>query len=77
MPNASRDDKSLLRSELDRPIFQIDNEQSGNDIEKLIEIVVFVPMIFTFNDTKTDDRLVYATQCLIEPGMPYCVNDLR
>ena len=69
MANASRDDKSPLRSELHRPIFQIDNEQSGDDVEEFIEIIVFVPMIFTFHDTKADDRLVYPTQCLIEPGV--------
>ena len=76
MPNASRDDKSLLRSQLHRPIFQIDKEQSFHHVEEFIEIIVFVPMIFTLHDTKADHRVIYATQRLVEPGMADRVNDL-
>src|SRR5438105_12019508 len=77
MSSASRHDKSLLRSQLYRPVFQIDDEKSCYDVEEFVEIIVLVPMILAFHYTKADNRFVYPAQGLIEPGMPYCINDLR
>ncbi len=41
------DDKALPRVETYQLILEIDQELTLNDVEKLIIILVFVPMVFT------------------------------
>jgi hypothetical protein len=53
--------------EFDSAILEIDQELTFNDVEKFIVVVVFVPVIFSLDDTETDDGLVHLTESLVIP----------
>ena len=60
-------DKSLTSRELDDAILKIDQQPAGDDIKKLIILMVFVPMVFPFNYADPNDRVIHFAQGLIEP----------
>jgi hypothetical protein len=51
------------------PVFQVDQELPFDDIEKLIIVGVFVPVILAANHAQTYDRAIYAAERLVIPGM--------
>jgi len=64
---SSRHDESLLRSKIDRAVFEIDQESSFDHVEKFIQLFVLVPVIFTFDNSKAHDRVVHFAQRLVPP----------
>jgi hypothetical protein len=54
-------------AEFDGAILEIDQELTFDDVEKFIVVVVFVPVIFSLDDTETDDGLVHLTESLVIP----------
>ena len=53
MSNSFWDDESLTWCELDCFVFEIDQELSIEGKEELVDIVVFVPMVFAFRDSRS------------------------
>ena len=62
-----RNHDGFARREIDRAIFQIDQQLTADDVEKLICVVVLVPVLFAMNDAESHDRLVHFAQCLVVP----------
>src|ERR1700751_3971315 len=67
MHHAFRDDKALIGQELDRSPLEIDYESAAQDVEKLIIIVVFVPMVLALHYAKPHDGLAHPAKRLIVP----------
>ena len=67
MDKALRDHKSLLRPQIHRAIFKIDNKMAFQDKEELIVAIVFVPVILTLHHPQTNNRIIHLTQCLVVP----------
>src|SRR5260370_28643144 len=55
MPNTLGNDKALTRCELDRFIFEIDQEFSIQREKELVDLVVLVPVIFAFQNADADN----------------------
>jgi hypothetical protein len=64
---AVRNCESLIRRKLDRFVFQVDEQLARHHEEKLVLLVVVMPVKFTLNDTKSNDTVVDRTKRLIEP----------
>jgi hypothetical protein len=83
MNDPFRDNESLTRGQLDRPILQVDQEFSLDDVEELVEIIVLVPVILPLHHAKPDDRIIDLTQRLVVPAVftrlhqPLNVDDLQ
>src|SRR5262249_5966002 len=67
MHHALWDDKTLIGQELDRSPLEIDYESAAQDIEKLIIIVVFVPMVLALQHAEPHDGIVHPAKRLIVP----------
>ena len=67
MQNSFGYDKALQWSEIDDAVFEIDEQPPLHHVEELIIIVVFVPMVFAFDDTDAHHRIIDLAQRLIEP----------
>ena len=65
MQDTSRDDKALGLPQFNAASFQIDNETTLDDKEKLIIVVVLVPVIFSLDNAEPDDRTVDLAKSLI------------
>jgi hypothetical protein len=80
---AVRNCESLIRRELDRFVFQVDEQLAQHHEEKLVLLVVVMPVKFTLNDTKSNDTVVDRTKRLIEPlflnigADPIDINDIQ
>src|SRR6266545_2615037 len=71
-------DKPLPRLQLHRSStlsIQVDDEAAFDDVEEFVFRRVLVPMVLTFHDTETNNRVVHFTQRLVEPGMGGSIND--
>ena len=55
MHHALWDDKALIGQELDRSSVEIDYESAAQDVEKLIIIVVFVPVVLALHYAEPSD----------------------
>ena len=69
MNDAPRDNEALLMPKLNTSLLEVDNETALKDKEKLVVVVVFVPVVFALHDPETNDRIVYLTQRLVVPGV--------
>jgi len=67
MGHAFWNDKPLTRRKIDRATFEVDQETSFYDIKEFIEVFVLVPVVFTLNHAKANDRIVHAAERLIVP----------
>lgn len=76
MFHAFRHDEALLRSEIDRAIFQIDQETAIDDIEEFIKVAVRMPMILAFDHTEPHNRFVHLTEGLVVPLMRAGIGQL-
>ena len=65
-------------SEIDRAVFEVDDEVPVEDKEELIVIVVFVPVILALHDPQSNHRVVDLAERLIVPlvraGFDECRN---
>ena len=59
--------RRLARSQVDRALFQIDQQLTANDIEELVFVLVFMPMIFALDHAEPHDGLVHFAQRLVVP----------
>jgi len=67
MHKALRDHKSLLRPQIHRAIFKIDNKMALQDNEELVVAIVFVPVILTLHHPQANNRIVHFAQRLVVP----------
>src|SRR2546423_15220629 len=76
MLNSARHYKSLLRAKIDRPVFQIDQESAIDHIKKFVDVGVLVPMVFTFDNSQTHNRVVHFAQRLVPPFVFAIIDEL-
>jgi len=69
MDNALRHDIALSRRQVDGLVFKVNDEMSVEDEEKLIIVVVLVPVVFPLHDAKADDRIVHFAERLVVPAV--------
>jgi hypothetical protein len=67
MPDTFGNDKPLPRLEINRTIFQIDDEVPLQDKEELIVVVVFMPVILTLHDPEANNGVVHPAERLVIP----------
>ena len=67
MPHALGNHEALLRAQLHAPILEIDDETPLNHVEKLVQVVVLVPVVFPFDHTKPYHRFIHAAEGLVVP----------
>jgi hypothetical protein len=69
MHNTFCDRDALIGIQLDGLVFEIDQELTFEDEEKFIVVVVFVPVVFAFDDAEANYAVVYVGEGLVEPLM--------
>jgi hypothetical protein len=67
MHHALRNDEAFIGLELDRSPLEINYESAAQDVEKLIVVVVLVPVILALHDAEPHDGIVHPAKCLIVP----------
>ena len=67
MEDSFGNDRALPRAELHGSAFEIDQQLPFDNVEKLVVIVVLVPMIFALDDSKTNHRPIHLAKRLVEP----------
>ena len=67
MPHASRHNKALSRRKIDYAIFEIDQESSIQHEKEFIDVIMFMPVIFTLHNRHPHHCIVHLTQCLVIP----------
>jgi hypothetical protein len=67
MPDAFGNDKSLLCLQINRAIFEIDDEVPLQDKEELVVVVMFVPVILALQDSQANNGVVHFTKRLVIP----------
>ena len=67
MPHTFGHDKALPRGNIDNAIFEIDQEMPVENKKELIDIFVFVPVIFALNDRQPHDRIIHPAKRLVVP----------
>ncbi len=69
MNDASRNDKTLLGLKVDRSIFKVDHEVALQDKEKLIILIVLVPMVIALHYPQAHHRVIHFAKRLVVPGI--------
>src|SRR5690348_1302798 len=67
MEHALGNDSALPRTKLHGAAFEVNQQLPFDNVEKLIIIVMLVPVIFALYHTKTDDRAIHLTESLVVP----------
>ena len=65
--NPLRNDEALARSQRNRTIFKINEKLSIKTKEKLVVIVVLMPVIFTLHHTQPYNRVIHLAERLVVP----------
>src|SRR5215510_11073290 len=68
--------KSLLRSKINRAIFEVDQKPSFDHIKKFIELFVLVPVILALDNSEPHDRIVHFAQRLVPPFVFAIIDQL-
>ena len=55
MANTFRDDETLTRREFNSLVLEIDQEISIEDKEEFIDVIVFMPVVFAFENADPHD----------------------
>jgi hypothetical protein len=59
MPNAARNNESLLRVQFNAALLEVDYKASLDNVKKLVFVVVMVPMVFAWlENAESDDGVV-------------------
>ena len=69
MHHPFRHRKALARTQLDRSALQVNDEAPIDDVEKLVLVVVFMPVELALHDAEPHDAIVYSAQRLVVPGL--------
>ena len=69
MEHTFRHHEAFLRCEIDRSFFQVDDEPTLEDEEKLVVVIVFVPVILALHHANANHRLVDLAERLVVPEM--------
>ena len=64
MDDALRDNEALLLSKFDASALKVDDEATFKNKEKLVVVIVFVPMIFPLHDAEANYRIIHSAQQL-------------
>lgn len=67
MLDAFGNDKSLLWLQINRAIFEIDDEVPLQDKEELVVVVMFVPVVLALHDAEANNGVVHLTKRLVIP----------
>jgi len=67
MEYTSSNGKPLPGVEDHRPVFEVDEELAVEHEEELVVLIVFVPMVFAFDDSDAYDTVIHLRQCFIIP----------
>src|SRR5438876_12436418 len=67
MHDALGNHEALSLLQVDRLVFQIDDEVAIEHEEKLVVVVVLVPMVLTLHDAQTDNGIVDLAKRLVVP----------
>ena len=59
---------------IDGPILEIDQELAADDVEKLIFVLVLVPMVFAVDHAEAHDGFVYFAERLVIPAIGACID---
>jgi hypothetical protein len=59
--------ESLLGLQINRSIFEVDDEVSLQDEEKLVVALVFVPMVFALQDPEANHGVIHFAERLVVP----------
>jgi len=71
MDNASWYHKRLTRRKVDCALLKIDQQSPGYDVKELTIPIVFVPMVFAFNDPNPNNRVIHFTSATTSEYMDY------
>jgi len=74
MPDSFGDYHSLSWAEVNRAIFQFNDQVPAHDIEELILLRVLVPVVLPLHNPKAHDRFVNSAKGLIVPRMTVLTN---
>ena len=77
MHYAAGDRKTLPGVEGDGAVLQVDQQLAIEHKKELIILIVFMPVVFAFDDTDAYDAVVYFCQRLIEPFVANTVHYVR
>ena len=77
MNDTSWYDKALSGSEINRLVFEINDEVPVKDEEELIVVVMLVPMVFTLHHAQADDGFIDFAQCLVVPLIGASLHESR
>jgi hypothetical protein len=47
------------RIQFNRPVFEVNKKLSFENEEKFIIVIMLMPMVFSFNDSKADNTVIY------------------
>jgi len=67
MAHAFGHDEPLLRRKIDNAIFEINQKMSIENEKELIDVIVFVPMIFALNHRQPNNRIIHFAKRLVIP----------
>lgn len=67
MPDAFGNDESLPWLQINRAIFEINDEVSLQDKEEFVVVIMFVPMVLTLHDAEANNRVVHLAERLVIP----------
>src|SRR5262249_7120047 len=67
MSNAFWNDKALTWGQLDDFVLKVDQEFSIEHKKELVDVIVFVPVIFTLQHAESHHRIVHFAQRLVVP----------
>ena len=77
MFHSLRNNEALLRKQLDGPILELDHEAAGHDVEELVQVVMFVPVILALDDAEPHHRLVDLAESLVVPRHIASIDEHR
>ena len=67
MDDTFGDRKTLPGVEGDRTVFEVDQELTVEDKKEFVVLIVFVPVVFAFDDPDADNAAIDLREGLVEP----------
>jgi hypothetical protein len=67
MQDTLGDNRSLSRTEFDRPAFEINQQLPLEHVEKFVIIIMLVPVVLALHNAKTNHGAIHLTESLVVP----------